>query len=179
MDDYQNNSTGLLDSDNTYVTEYLLKVAKDLQPSVFFQRIQAGFVMSYQEPALSFCALTNETLNIGLNDLIGVLYNYSVDTPTPPECENDIERCNDTDDTCACKDSLQCLGEHPPNTTALPAGYYNHLNYDFQMNLNDFMCLPDYSCDLGELTSKTGQIYPVQKNSLTATVWYNNEVSNR
>jgi len=49
------NSTGPLDSYNAYVAEYLLRAAADAQPSVFFQQVQAGFVLSSREPSMSVC----------------------------------------------------------------------------------------------------------------------------
>ena len=38
---------GPLDSDNTFVAEYLLRKAGVQLPSVFFRRVQAGFVFDY------------------------------------------------------------------------------------------------------------------------------------
>ena len=49
------NSNGPLDSYNAYVAEYLLRAAADAQPSVFFQQVQAGFVLSSREPSMSSC----------------------------------------------------------------------------------------------------------------------------
>ena len=49
------NSTGPLDSYNAYVAEYLLRAAADAQPSVFFQQVQAGFVLSSREPSMPSC----------------------------------------------------------------------------------------------------------------------------
>ena len=40
---------GPLESDNTYVAEHLLRRAGDELPSVFFRRVQAGFVFGYDE----------------------------------------------------------------------------------------------------------------------------------
>ena len=180
IDDYLNNSTGLLDSDNTYVAEYLLRVAADLQPSVFFQRVQAGFVVSYQEPVLSFCGQTNETLNVELSDLIEAVCNCSTDMPIPSVCRPEIERCEMyLDDTiCECEEALECLGKNPFNMTVLPAGYHNNLSYSFQMDFSSSVCPNDfYECSISDGTNLAAQIYPPEKEALTATVWYNNQVS--
>ena len=44
-----------MDSDNTFVAEYLLRAAADDNPSVFFRQVQAGFVLSYWEPRNLYC----------------------------------------------------------------------------------------------------------------------------
>ena len=53
--------SGPLDSDNTFVAEYLLRKADDLVRSVFFQRYQAGFVFGYNEqtPETGICQLSD------------------------------------------------------------------------------------------------------------------------
>ena len=40
---------GQLESDNTYVAEHLMRQAGEQLPSVFFRRVQAGFVFGYNE----------------------------------------------------------------------------------------------------------------------------------
>ena len=44
-----NHPTGPLESDNHYVAEYLVRQAGEQLPSVFFRRVQAGFVFGYNE----------------------------------------------------------------------------------------------------------------------------------
>lgn len=40
------NPSGLLDSENAYITEYLLDLAMELDTTVFFRQIQAGFTIT-------------------------------------------------------------------------------------------------------------------------------------
>ena len=58
--------SGPLDSDNTFVAEYLLRKANDLVRSVFFQRYQAGFVFGYNEqtPETGICSLSDVPGNL-------------------------------------------------------------------------------------------------------------------
>ena len=48
-------STGPLNSHNHFVDEHLLRRAEDLERSVFFRRIQAGFVFASNEPTEGDC----------------------------------------------------------------------------------------------------------------------------
>ena len=54
-DDVTNNEKGKLDSDLTFVDEYLLHRAEDLEPDVYKRRLQGGFVISYMEPEFGIC----------------------------------------------------------------------------------------------------------------------------
>ena len=47
--------SGPLDSNNTFVAEYILREADRVEPSIYFQRAQAGFVFGYREPTDLFC----------------------------------------------------------------------------------------------------------------------------
>lgn len=72
------NSTGPLDSYNAYVAEYLIRAAADAQPSVFFRQVQAGFVLSSQEPTMPSCGDTfNDT-----NGTVAQLYQSENPTVT-------------------------------------------------------------------------------------------------
>ena len=76
--------SGPLDSRNHYVAEYLLRHSDDIARSVFFRRVQAGFVFSEEsrvdgcssfcnEPTLQFCtipSLTNLTATIWYNNQV-------------------------------------------------------------------------------------------------------------
>lgn len=59
--DVTNNVTGRLDSDLTFVDEYLLHRAEDLEPDVYKRRLQGGFVISYMEPEFGTCGLTSNS----------------------------------------------------------------------------------------------------------------------
>ena len=70
--DVVNSATGRLDSDLTYVDEVLLEEAIDLDPDVYIRRIQAGFVLSYRDPPFAACGCSNTNptmLNIFLQGL--------------------------------------------------------------------------------------------------------------
>ena len=58
-EDVTNNETGRLDSVLTFVDEYLLHRAEDLEPDVYKRRLQGGFIMSYMEPEFGTCGLTS------------------------------------------------------------------------------------------------------------------------
>ena len=46
---------GSLESDNVYVAEYLLQLADNIRPDVFFHRFQAGISLNHHEPSKSVC----------------------------------------------------------------------------------------------------------------------------
>jgi len=45
-----------LESNNVYVAEKLLMVSEELEPSVFYQRFQAGFTVTRRDPPYSVCS---------------------------------------------------------------------------------------------------------------------------
>ena len=47
---------GKLESNNVYVAEKLLMVSEELEPSVFYQRFQAGFTVTRRDPPYSVCS---------------------------------------------------------------------------------------------------------------------------
>ena len=173
-DYYDNDAVGPLDSDNTFIAEYLVKVADDLKPSVFFQQVQAGFVVSYQEPALSFCGLANKSRNEEIARLLVLFYSNST-----PQCETKLNDCqNDLHDpfigySQRCIEALNCVSEVEPNIT-LPGDYYDGLRSGLQSGLQELVCTGDPA--LGTVDS-VAQISPVQEDTLTVTIWYNNQVS--
>lgn len=173
IDDYSNSSIrGPLDSDNTYVAEYLLGVSDDLQPSVFFQEVQAGFVVSYQEPALTLCGCSDSESRQATG-LLDILYNISAFNFTA-ECNETLTACRDElyqgpYDFSSCEDALMngCVPDDLNIT--LPGGYYENLPYDMQLALLNLK----FPCS----RQSVAKTYPVQEDTLTVTIWYNNQVS--
>ena len=178
VDDYFNNFVrGPLDSDNTYIAEVLLRVADELQPSVFFREVQAGFVVSYQEPALSFCALSDDTESKKLSALLDIFYNSSAFSLPTPDCNDELTDCEEDfyDNIDDCKYVLDnCITDAVlSSVTSIPGDYYKKLPYNMQSSLDDFAC----PYDQFTTSSSVAQIYPVQDNTMTVTIWYNNQVS--
>ena len=160
IDDYYSNSTlGPLDSYNTYIAEYLIRVAFDVQPSVFFHQVQAGFVVSYQEPALSFCGFSDPTT---AREFIAVLEAFYYNTT---ECRSDIKSCIHTFSNCGA--ALECVKNMNITSLPVPGGYYSKFPSDFQGSLQS-VCNFD--------TSYIAKTYPVQENTPSVTIWYNNQV---
>lgn len=62
-DDVASGATGKLDSYLTFVDEYLLHRAEDLEPNVYKRRLMGGFVLSYIEPDFGTCGLPDPMLN--------------------------------------------------------------------------------------------------------------------
>ena len=174
VDDYFNGSVrGPLDSDNTYIAEVLMRVADDIQPSVFFREVQAGFVVSYQEPALSFCPLSDDITTKKFSSLFDVFYDPSAFSfPDPPcsnyltDCEDSIYNCQNFLDNCITSATLS-------KVTSIPGDYYKNLSYNMQTSLYSLICI-DYQ--ISPPASSVAKIYPVQDNTMTVTIWYNNQV---
>ena len=55
------NPSGLLENNNTFIAEHLLRVAKDLRPENFFRRYQAGFTLSYRDSPYTVCGCRGES----------------------------------------------------------------------------------------------------------------------
>ena len=49
------NSFGPLDTSNTFVTEYILRLASKVGPVRLFRAYQAGFTVAIQDPVISLC----------------------------------------------------------------------------------------------------------------------------
>ena len=149
-----------------------MRVADDLQPSVFFQDVQAGFVVSYQEPGLSFCAVSDssEPVSSEVGDLIQILYYTRTSAYDLSSCK-DITSCEYIFCGDTCKKALSCVKsviQTKPNLT-LPGDYYKNFSLNFVKGLDSLAC----QCFVNNGLYKA---YPTQDDALTVTVWYNNQV---
>ena len=174
-DAYNQSISGPLDSDNTFVAEYLIEVADKLQPSVFFQEVQAGFVVSYQEPPITFCRLGDMSHSVLLSGLLGALYNMSAFSFPNPECNGYIRSCNSSIGYFGtfnedCVRALECVNSSNYNITSIPGDYYDYLPSDTQSVIEDTVCSKYQQ-------SGAAKVYPDQDDSMTVTIWYNNQVS--
>ena len=146
-------------------------MADKLQPSVFFREVAAGFVVSYQEPSLSFCRLSNDNRTWKLSALLNVIYNISAFDIPDGQCREDLIKCANGD-FGYCEEavtSANCIDDEVLNdVTSIPGGYYNSLPYNMQSGLHE------YFCGGANYVSK---VYPVQDSTTTVTIWYNNQVS--
>ena len=159
---------GPLDSDNTFIAEYLISVADKLQPSVLFREVAAGFVVSYQEPSLSFCRLSIDSKTRRLSALLNVIHNISAFDIPDEQCRDKFTRCADGKFSI-CEQALDCIdNDILSEVTSIPGGYYNSLPYNMQSGLHG------YFCGGANYVSK---VYPVQDSTTTVTIWYNNQVS--
>ena len=62
--DIKKGATGRLDSDLPYVDEVILNEARNLEQDVYTRRVQAGFVMSYREPAYAACGCSSMSTDV-------------------------------------------------------------------------------------------------------------------
>ena len=172
IDDAINSSAaGPLDSDNTFIAEYLLEASNDLQPLVFFQEVQAGFVVSYQEPALAFCNMSqssNETRR--LSALLSVLANISAFNLSS-ECVMLLNNCSEGNASSCLEALTDCVDDALPDISPIPGDYYNNITYDMRLYLHT------YACPEEAKGASVAKVYPVQSDTMTVTIWYNNEVS--
>ena len=143
--------SGRLDSDDIYAAEHLLNVAENQDPSVFFRRVQAGFlVSSKREPSFSLCGCTppNETCCFA-----GVLSPADNTTKCPnlTVSETSVNACPPTLNGCYSVDGMSAN------------------------DVQSASCAQEEKC--GEpMKSPVGASYPDQENQLAVTIWYNNQV---
>lgn len=52
--------TGALDSEGTFIAEYLMRFAEGFDTATFFQRYQAGFTITTRDPPYTVCGCQNE-----------------------------------------------------------------------------------------------------------------------
>ena len=158
------------------MAEYLIEVADKLQPSVFFQEVQAGFVVSYQEPPISFCRLGDMSKSVLLSGLLSALYNMSAFNFPNPECDEYIRSCNSSIGVFGtfnnCKSALECVNSTNYNITSVPGDYYDQLPSDTQSVIEAAVCSGSSEFQ----PSGTAKVYPDQDDTVTVTIWYNNQV---
>lgn len=165
-------SQGPLDSDNTFIAEYLITVADKLQPAVFFQELAAGFVVSYNEPSLSFCGQSSSIETRKISAILNIIYNISAFNIPDEQCRDDLTRCADGS-VSSCEGALDlpnCVDDLLSQVTILPGEYYDSLPYDMQSSLNDIACRRGSA-------NNVSKYYPAQDSTTTVTIWYNNQVS--
>ena len=150
------NSTGRLDSDNTYIAEYLLREADRADiPLDFFREYQAGFVItSERDPAFSVCGCSIRSETCELFPLF-----ESADV-------NECPYYNLTEDGGVCP--AEVPGCYSVDGAA--ANYIQENVYCSSDNVSVVMC--------GKGGKRpVGATYPDQTEQLSVTVWYNNQVS--
>ena len=183
-DTYNTSISGPLDTHSTFIAEYLLGVADKLEPSVFFHEVQAGFVVSYLEPPLSFCRLPDSEDTLKFSALLSILYNQSQFDFNNLTCINYLDMCLEDleleeipdpnkDIFKYCKKALDlrgCVDSAVSNVSTLPGDFYTSLPYDLQYLIQNPAC-NDYTG-----TPSVARVYPDQENIMTVTIWYNNQV---
>lgn len=157
--------TGRLDSDNAYVSEHLLQLIDDKDQFSFFQRYQAGFVVTdRREPALSVCGCSDP-----LDTCTALNTTRALDsTETCPHlvsCEECIEEglFNDT-----LPDPDSCPATLPGCYTVDRASVSTTQNLTCHASSHAACGTPEQM--------PVGAVFPDQTGQAAVTVWYNNQV---
>ena len=155
-------TTGRLDSDNTYVNEYLLRLAENMGGPVYSRRVLGGFTLGQIEPTFSICGC--DSFNFNLTEAFRNVTNLQ-------QCKIDSSGTVSTTDL-----DINCA-----NDDFSGSGNGNGPVFNGRMNGIDAASLQRSVCSECNQSSSEqpiGSFYRTQLiPTLTATVWYNNNVS--
>ena len=156
------NVFGRLDSDSTYVAEYLLTDADRADTlSDFFRRNMAGFVITTRrDPPLSICGCTNPSTTDGILDFL----ESPNETLQCPYYEYNRNISSGSGNATSHGPLSGCYVIEPGSSVA-----FQDLSCPNDRNSNN-----DYLC--GEDERTVSATYPDQTEAVTVTVWYNNQV---
>ena len=175
--------SGRLESNNVYVAEKLLMVAEDIDPTLFFQRFQAGFVVAQRDPPFSVCSCSEPSNTC---HYISPLQQHSTESEQNCTSQYSIsEPCAIFWAGCLAGISISCSAisfmgcdNFGSNASAscdaslagcyevegLSANILNNVSCSHRMNAP--LCSPDTA----------SATYPDQNEEIAVTVWYNNQV---
>ncbi len=173
------NLSGPLDNQNTYVAEYLLKLAsKEDTPTDFFQRYQAGFVITpTRDPPFSICGCATadnacEYFNLfepSVNGSQCPYYFQPTGNDTDPACPGDLPGCYTVDGLFGniIADASACTSR-PSDSNSL-----------LLLSNATRSAVEEISATCNNGSRPVSAVYPDQADQLTVTIWYNNQVSTR
>ena len=155
--------TGALDSEGTFVAEYLMRLAdsREIDTTSFFLRYQAGFTVTTRDPPYAVCGCQTEELQTcqGAFQPLGERLNY-----TAEECPyyTALEECDSASPPAVC---IMCE----------PASNISGCSTVDGIAANALQSISCNSCP--QSRNSVGAIYPTPDQSPVAvTVWYNNQV---
>ena len=180
--DYLNNTdtTGRLDSDNTYVNEYLLRVAERMRAPIYSRRVQGGFTLSRTEPIFSVCGCS-DILDSGnfSGDILSGLQQCSVnDTVVFSESDN-----GNTNVKCIDESAMEgmAIGSGSGSGSGSGISSADAEESSFRLDginvglLQRSVCS---ECNQSTYDRPISSLFGPELTPLvTATVWYNNNVS--
>ena len=156
-----------------------MKEAKDLESDVYIRRVQAGFVMSYREPAYAACGCSSVNTNVFDSTVKEFSECRVIDGATMYSLQDDgLPWLNES--TCPLFDSGSGSdSSNGSSTTSLPLDD-NYLVDGLSANLQQtFLCsdrLENTSFCKG-MDRPLAAVTPAQtQQQITATVYYNNNV---
>lgn len=170
-----------MESNNVYVAEKLLMVAEDIDPTVFFQRFQAGFVVAQRDPPYSVCSCSDPSNTCRY---ITPLTQYS----SEQNCTSQYSLSKNcavlwagciagSNALCSMIISLGCedFGSDAGGScnTFLPGCYaVEGLSANILDNVSCSTRMYAPNCS----SNTVGATYPDQNEEIAVTVWYNNQV---
>lgn len=116
---------GLLESQNVYLAEHLLRVGESIGSVNFFRTYQAGFSLAYRDPQHSVCGCdTTESLSQEACPYISALMTTDISSSCPKysinqDCALPLSLCRYFPDTCT-QMPTECLTFTAPISTSLP-----------------------------------------------------------
>ena len=178
---FSSNERGRLESNNVYVAEKLLIVAEDIDPTVFFQRFQAGFVVAQRDPPYSVCSCSDPS------DTCHYISPLQQTDSSEQNCVSQYslsKQCAYLWAGCIAGIDIFCsaIGDECENfgpdaggscNTFLPGCYVVEglsANILGNVSCSHRMNAPPCSSDT------VGATYPDQNEEIAVTVWYNNQV---
>ena len=154
-------TTGRLDSDNTYVNEYLLRLAENMGGPIYSRRVLGGFTLSQIEPTFSICGC--DSFNFNLTEALLNVQQCRIDSSVTVSSTD-----RDFDINCA---NYDFSGSGSGNGPVFNGGM-NGIDSAF---LQRSVCS---ECNQSSSERPIGSFYRTQFIPiLTSTVWYNNNVS--
>ena len=185
LSDVAGGARGRVESDTVFLDEALLRRATDMDPEVYIRRIQAGFLVSYRDPSYSVCGCSDT--EFFATEYVGEL----ADCRRVQGAEMYALRDDSTLAT-----PLTWLSDECPQFNGSGSGSEAGNSTEYLFNGNYLVdgvsanLLQNSACAVNSSTGKSvgcmcesfdnrpvGKYYPDQTPQITATVFYNNNVS--
>ncbi len=168
-------TTGPLDTINTFVNEYILRLASRIGFVRFFQTYQAGFTVSSQGPLIGVCDCERmDGKSVRGCSIFDVVQDRDcnrnpcpmLEVSSPNRC--DLKPYNET----LCGPNPPCYTIEPFTRDALP---FRACIEEARCSIEGWKTMPSNSFIFSSNRRSIARVYPEYKPDMAVTVWYNNE----
>ena len=179
ISDVRSNSSGRVESENVFIDELLLRKGNEMDPVVYVRNIQAGFVLSYQDPPYSVCGCSD--INYFTQEYIDELSKCTTVSGVQVYALKEDSVFSNKFHWLS-RDCDEYIGSEVANFSGSGDSVFNE-NENYVVDGTSANLLQLLACSNGSLCAResdqegpAAEFYPDQTQKISVTIFYNNNV---